>query len=106
MLFGYSYQRPPIDNDRVLNAIKNAYEVGLAGGSGDDGFTIENATLVTNEETGMRWVDVYQTKENQARHEVTAGSVDLLMVNMVYEVPFGKDKDFYSIVNSIRCYRS
>ncbi len=71
-----------------------------------DGYYTENITLVFNNETGSKTLDIFKESENktEVKHEFTMETIDFLFVDFEYHASTGKDSDFYYIVNNIKCH--
>ncbi len=101
---------PEEGGNRLFNWQESSYESVLNGISvtSDYGFIVTNATLSKNLEIGAETLDIYEVDENQMqiKHKVSIGFVDFVQMEFDYQSPYGKDSDFYYILDSIRCGNS
>jgi len=69
------------------------------------GFIDENVTLTTDSSLDRQIIDVYGFSENKSlvRHIADIEFGNNYLVNFYYQAPYGKDSDFYYILNSIQC---
>ncbi|MBI5228387.1 hypothetical protein HY988_07380 [Candidatus Micrarchaeota archaeon] len=103
----FGYFLPPTDNYHAFEIAQSAYERGLKEVDqklvDSEGFTVNNSTLFLNDESGILVSDVSRDTKTMVKHQATLGFVDLLLVEFYYQAPYGKDRDFYYILNSIKC---
>ncbi|MFH1520519.1 MAG: hypothetical protein ABID61_02650, partial [Candidatus Micrarchaeota archaeon] len=68
-------------------------------------YITKNVSSSFNKEYGIGTYDEYLISEDNtiARHQAYKSFLDLLLVDMKYQAPYGKDQDFYYILDSITC---